>query len=286
MISPRTPRLRASGAVLWAVFMAMLGTVGWMMPWRTAVAAHGAPRPVAPVYSAPQQAADALDSMVARATALYQQRQYARAANLFARTVQQRPDDVDLLANWGAAAWAAGDTVAAVVAWHRAARLEPVAMDLQERLLSLPAGARSGVAEVPMVPVSALVVVALMSWLVGWLLLARIRLSHGRDRLGAQWSRASSAAIGSLILALVAGATAGWGMYQLDASRLYVVRQPDTLRGAPGAEANALGGVATGDVMRVDEFREGWLRGQHADGRRGWLPAERTVPLVSPAVVR
>jgi hypothetical protein len=272
--------------VLWAVFVVVLGTVGWMMPWRSAVAAHGAARPVAPGDAAPQQAADALDSMVARATALYQQRQYARAADLFAQTLQQRPDDVDLLANWGAAAWAAGDTVAAVVAWHRAARLEPVAMDLQERLLSLPVGARSGVAEVPMVPVPALVVVALVLWLLGWLLLARIRLSHGRDRLGAQWSRGSSVALGSLLLAIVAGATAAWGMQKLDASRLYVVRQPDTMRGAPGAEANALGGVATGDVMQVDELREGWIRGQHADGRRGWLPAERTVPLVSPAVFR
>jgi len=286
VISARLSRLRAAGALLVAVLVIVIGTAGWSMARRTPSGAYGAPRQMSPGYAAPQNAVDALDSTVARATALYQQRQYARAADLLARTVQQRPDDADLLANWGAAAWAAGDTVAAVIAWHRAARLEPVSLDLQEHLLSLPVGARGGVADVPMVPVPTLVVVALLSWMLGWLLLARNRLSHGRDRLGAQWSRASATAMGSLLLAVVTGATAAWGMHKLDASRLYVVLRPDTMRGAPGAEANALGGVATGDVIQVDELREGWLRGQHADGRRGWLPAQRTVPLVSPAVVR
>ena len=66
----------------------------------------------------------ALETMVAGATALYEQRQYSRAAEQFAAALQARPADADLLTNWGAAAWAAGDTVSAVIAWQRAARLE------------------------------------------------------------------------------------------------------------------------------------------------------------------
>ncbi len=228
----------------------------------------------------------ALDGTVARATALYQQRQYSRAAEQFAHAVDARPADADLLANWGAAAWAAADTVSAVIAWQRAARLEPVAVDLQERLTSLPAGARGGVAEVPMIPVPALAVAAVSAWLLGWLLLAVIRLQRRRGSASAWMGFASTAALCALLLAVGTGAAAAWGFRELDANGVLVVRRPETMRTAPGHEANAMGGVATGDVVRVEEAREGWLRVLHADGRRGWLPAGRTVPLVSPAVVR
>jgi len=228
----------------------------------------------------------ALEASVARATALYEQRQYSRAAELFAQAVDARPTDADLLANWGAAAWAASDTVSAVMAWQRAARLEPIAVDLQERLTSLPAGARGGVAEVPMIPVPALIVAAVSAWLLGWLLLAVIRVQRRRGRATRYMGLASSTALFALLLAAGTGAAAAWGVRELDANGVLVVRRPETMRTAPGNEANAMGGVATGDVVRVEEAREGWLRVLHADGRRGWLPAGRTLPLVSPAVVR
>ncbi|WP_373062662.1 SH3 domain-containing protein, partial [Gemmatimonas sp.] len=202
------------------------------------------------------------------------------------QAVDARPADPDLLANWGAAAWAAADTVSAVIAWQRAARLEPVAVDLQERLTSLPAGARGGVAEVPMIPASVLVLTAVSAWLLGWLLLAGIRLQRRRGGEAAWMGFASTASVFSLLLALGTGGAAAWGFRELDANGVLVVRRPETMRTAPGSEANAMGGVATGDVVRVEEAREGWLRVLHADGRRGWLPAGRTVPLVSPTVVR
>lgn len=227
-----------------------------------------------------------LDTTVTRAAALYQQRQYSRAAEQFAIAVNARPTDADLLANWGAAAWAANDTVSAVIAWQRAARLEPVAADLQERLASLPAGARGGVAEVPMIPVSAFVVVAVCAWLVGWLLLATARLVRRSGRVSRGTTILSTCAMGALLLSVGTGAAAAWGVRELEAPGLRVVRRPETLRAAPGAESNAMGGVATGDVVRVEESREGWLLVVHADGRRGWLPAQRTRPLVSTIDVR
>lgn len=234
--------------------------------------------------SAPDRTA--LEAIVTRATGLYEQRQYSRSAELFAEAVDARPADADLLANWGAAAWAAGDTVSAVIAWQRAARLEPVAVDLQERLTSLPAGARGGVAEVPMIPVPALVLASIAAWLLGWMLLAIVRARRRGGHTSAWMGFASTAAAFALLLAVGTGAAAAWGFRELDATGVLVVRRPETMRTAPGNDANAMGGVATGDVVRVEDAAEGWLKVLHADGRRGWLPAGRTVPLVSPAVIR
>ena len=247
--------------------------------------------PVQASVQAPGQATldvdrGALEATVARATALYEQRQYSRSAELFAGAADARPADADLLTNWGAAAWAAGDTVSAVIAWQRAARLEPVAGDVQVRLTLLPAGARGGVAEVPMIPVPALVLAAIVAWLLGWTLLTVVRVRRRRGHTAAWMGLASTAAGVALLLAVATGAAAAWGDRELDATGLLVVRRPDTMRTAPGNDANAMGGVATGDVVHVDETRDGWLHIVHADGRRGWLPAARTTPLVSPAVIR
>ena len=227
-----------------------------------------------------------LDTLVVRAMTLYQQRQYSRAAEQFAAAVDARPADADLLTNWGAAAWAAGDTVSAVIAWQRAARLEPVAVDLQERLTSLPAGARGGVAEVPMIPGPALTIAAISAWLIGWMLLALVRLQRQRGGSPTWSGFASTVAVFALLLALGTGTAAAWGYRELDAAGILVLRRPETMRTAPGNDANAMGGVTTGDVVRVEDAGEGWVRVLHADGRRGWLPAGRTIPLVSPAVVR
>ena len=240
---------------------------------------------------APEQATPAVDrgalaATVAEATALYAQRQYSRSAEQFAHAVDARPADADLLTNWGAAAWAAGDTASAVIAWQRAARLEPVAVDVQQRLTLLPAGARGGVAEVPMIPVPALVLAAIVAWLLGWAMLAVVRTQQRRGRASAWMAFASTAAVFVLLGAVGTGAAAAWGYRELDATGIRVVRRPDTMRAAPGNDANAMGGVATGDVVRVEAARDGWLHIVHADGRRGWLPVAWTIPLVSPAVIR
>lgn len=241
-----------------------------------------------------------LDSIVAQAAAGYERHQYAQAVELFAMAVQARPDDADLLANWGAAAWAAGDTVAAVMAWQRAARLEPLAVDLQEHLAALPAGARDGVAAIPMLPVAALVLGALVAWVLGWTLLAVATAhTHGTDGRASWAANACTAGRFALLLAVAGGGLALWGARQLDASDLLVVRRPDTMRTAPDTDADAMGGVSTGDVVRLDRreseptpadaadaSRNGWLPVRHADGRRGWIPAARTVPLVPPTVIR
>jgi hypothetical protein len=214
----------------------------------------------------------------------YERRAFTEAALRFRSLALRSPRNPDLLANWGTAAWAAGDTVNAVIAWQRAARLEPLAVDLQERIGELPAGARGGVADIPMVPVRWLVRMALLMWLAGWALWAwDIWRRRQNANAASRMSRSLRAAARvTVLLSVVAAGTAWWGARALDASALAVVLRPETMRIAPGVDADAMGGVTTGDVVRVMESRDAWQRVVHADGRRGWLPGVRLESLVAP----
>ncbi|MBL0172292.1 MAG: BatD family protein [Gemmatimonadaceae bacterium] len=212
----------------------------------------------------------------------YHRRAFTEAAQRFQALVARQPRNPDLLANWGTAAWAAGDTVDAVIAWQRAARLEPLAVDLQEHISALPAGARGGVADIPMVPVSWLARVAVVLWFAGWLVLTWLAWQRRRsgDVVATRMSRWLRGMAQSMcLLALVALGAAWWGARALDASALEVVLRPETMRIAPGNDADAMGGVTTGDVVRVMESRDEWRRVVHADGRRGWLPAMRLLAI-------
>lgn len=215
--------------------------------------------------------------LVREASAAYEARRYAAAAERFADAVRERPQDVDLLMNWGSAAWSAGDTVSAVIAWQRAARLEPIAADVQERLALLPPGARGGIAEVPMVPVYPLIAVATLCWIVGTIVLI------------VAWSRMAVAdrgvmrvSVGTALMLVAAGlaASAWWGVAALDPRGLAVVRRPEAMRAQPALDANTAGGLATGDIVRLAAVQEQWARVEHADGRFGWVPAERLSLLV------
>lgn len=253
--------------------------------------AHAQPEP-APSVAAPDvaiacRANDAtagagtpLDLLVGGATAAYQARRFATASQRFGAAVAACPRDADLLVNWGTAAWAAGDTVNAVIAWQRAARLDPLAADVQSRVALLPAGARTGLASVPMVPVKGLAVVALLAWVSAW----AVWFVAWRTPTGSGARRA----LGALLIAAAGAASAGawWGHRQLDAAGLAVVRRPETVRAAPGFEAPTLGGVTTGDVVRVVTAAEGWARVSLTDERDGWIPASRLAPLLGASATR
>ena len=240
--------------------------------------------PAAESPAAAQPARPVAASERVAANEAYARRAFIEAAQRFAGLVARSPHDPDLLANWGTAAWAAGDTVQAVIAWQRAARLQPLAADLQERLGLLPSGARGGVADVPMIPVPLLVRVALVCWLLGWSLVGVRRWQSRRSTPFARAARATwigGVATLTVTVAVVAAVGAWWGARMLDASQLAVVTRPETLRIAPGVDADAMGGVATGDVVRIEESRDIWRRVVHADGRKGWLPGPRLVRLTA-----
>ncbi len=70
----------------------------------------------------------------AAGAASYRAGDYASAAAQFAAVTQLAPGAPDGWVNAGIAAWAAGDTADAVVAWQRGGRLEPEARDVREFL--------------------------------------------------------------------------------------------------------------------------------------------------------
>ena len=213
------------------------------------------------------------------ATAVYQRRMFTDAQARFADLARANPDDADLLVNWGTAAWSAGDTVTAVIAWQRAARLLPLADDIQQRLNLLPAGARAGVASVPMIPVPLLRWAAIALWVTGWGLATWVmaRPSHARQAGMGRGMR--GAALLVIVVASGTGALSVWGQRVLDASDLSVVVRPVSMYIAPGTDADAMGGVTTGDVVERLEEQGEWQRVEHADGRTGWLPSLRLVSL-------
>ena len=214
-----------------------------------------------------------VDRLVREAEAAFREQRYVVAAHQLADAVRQRPNDVDLLVNWGTAAWAAADTVAAVQGWQRAARLMPLDPEVQQRLRQLPSGARDGLAAVPQRAVPLLVLMAGGLWLLGWLV-AWVALGRPMLRL----------LVAALLLASGASGFTAWrGWRMLDASTLWVVVRPETLQAVPMPGAEAMGGVGTGDVVRVTRAGDGWALVDHADGRRGWLPLPRITPLLPTA---
>ena len=226
-------------------------------------------------------AAQAGGGLWERATTDYANRQFMDAATGFQDLSKQFPRDADVLANWGTAAWAAGDTVSAVVAWQRAARLDPLAADLREHLLRLPSGSRDGVADISMVPVVALSILGIVLWTVGWLIAVWLFWQKRKER--ATRPVLNAIVLATIMLAIASGATAVWGTQQLQADGLAVVIRPETLRETPETDADAQGGAATGDVVRIDEIVPRWARVQHSDGRIGWILADHLSLLSSSA---
>ena len=239
------------------------------------------PTPAPPAAaSAPALSIAELTLLEREARAAYEGRRFARAAEQWARASTARPRDVDLLVNWGTAAWAAGDTVSAVLAWQRAARIDPMAADVQERLLLLPPTAHSGLADVPMVPVTLLVFGATGLWVLGWTWLFVV-LWRRRTVPAGTGSHPPSRAPAFALLA-IAAAGVSYAQVQANALRvdgLAVVQRPDMLRSAPLANATPAGGVGTGDVVRLNARRGEWVQVRHADGRTGWLPQARVLGL-------
>ncbi|MEO7361285.1 MAG: SH3 domain-containing protein [Gemmatimonadaceae bacterium] len=212
----------------------------------------------------------------------YNNRQFVNAASAFESLVRESPRDADLLANWGTAAWAAGDTVNAVIAWQRAARLDPLAADLREHLMRLPSGSRDGVADIPLVPVQVLGFVGALLWTLGCALAAWLLWRRRKQLLPMHTLNVCAAAL--LLLGAASAATSAWGARELRTDRLAVVIRPETLRSTPEPGSDAQGGAATGDVVRVEEVVPQWARVEHADGRTGWLPTDHLTLLSNAAL--
>jgi len=188
----------------------------------------------------------------------------------FFEIAERAPRHADAWANAGTAAWAANDTVGAVIGWQRAVRLEPLAGDVRERVGLLPANARDGLAHVPRVPSELPVLLAVALWCVAWGMLA---LGATRDRR-ALWKT------GAAVMLMAIAATTWHVMLSStrSAADLAVAEQRSPMRVSPGEDANANGDVDPGDMVVIGESRvnatrgDRWFAVQHVDGRLGWLP--------------
>ncbi len=226
-----------------------------------------------PTFTNAAATAPAAQPAFSDAVAAYDQGEFARAASAFRALAALSPRHADAWANAGTAAWAASDTANAVLAWQRALRLEPNALDLRTRLAALGGNALSGVASVPTLSPNIVFVAAVALWCVAWALLAFAPRQPGM-------SASPLHIVGMLLVVLSAGA--GLCQYslqqKLNGESLAVMNQREAIRVAPGAEANAIGDAVVGDVLsrgdaRLDAMRgERWFAVQHADGREGWLP--------------
>ncbi|MEP6763834.1 MAG: SH3 domain-containing protein [Gemmatimonadaceae bacterium] len=223
------------------------------------------------------QAQDASPSAWEAASTAYKNRQFGLAANGFKTIAAQLPRDADALSNWATSAWAASDTVSAVIGWQRAVRLDPLAADLREHMLMLPAGAREGVAEVPLVPVTLLGYGGTVAWVVAWVALTWILWRRRAKK--APMPVVRNAALVVVVLSAACIGISFLGARQLRTVGLAVVVRPETIRSGPDVDADALGGAATGDIVRVKQRQQLWSLVLHADGREGWIPSDRITAL-------
>src|SRR5439155_977991 len=112
--------------------------------------------------------------------AAYARHDYGTAREAFHDVARVDLRGADAWANFGTAAWAAGDTADAVAGWQRALRLEPLATDLRDRI-ELAHGVPVGSAGfVPPAPLSAVGFAAMLLWVGGWGF-AAARAARGRQ---------------------------------------------------------------------------------------------------------
>ena len=201
----------------------------------------------------------------------YQARRFGEAVRSFGELTRVAPDAPDGWANFGTAAWAAGDTAAAVVGWQRALRLEPIAVDVRSRLTLVRSTGIRSFAWVPPVSMTMVAIAIAALWLAAWLM-ALVRAA-GRTTV----SRNAIIGTASIALLLIAG-----GMLldeRLAAKRLSVVGETTMLRAVPALGGDAVLNVHPGEVVRTLSRRGEWVLVELDRGREGWIEAPMLVSI-------
>jgi tetratricopeptide (TPR) repeat protein len=229
--------------------------------------------------------AHAQDEIVARGNQLYQDGDFAAAAEAYESVLAAGFESADLHYNLGNAYFKRGDLGLAILAWERALSLAPGAPDVAANLEL----ARSLTADV-IEPLPRFWLVSALSWwrdfiprglLVGivaafWLAATggatwRI-LARGPDaRRLAGWV-ATVGAVGTLLFGLnLTVRELGVGR----ADRAVILSESVAVRSAPAEDDNlTLFQVHEGTVVRVDGLAGEWAEIVLADGKVGWVRAE------------
>jgi hypothetical protein len=213
-------------------------------------------------------------TLFADGIAAYAARDFVTAQRAFADAAQAEPGAPDAWANAGTAAWAAGDTAAAVVGWHRAARLDPLGADdvrerlelVETRIVSAP-GAGSAVPRVPVNPPA-------LAAAVLWCAACAAAAAAARRPPGAR-GPLSHAATACALVAVAAGAITAHALDGRRARDLAVVASVGPVRDEPALAAAPGATVHTGEIARTLGVQNAWTRVRMDDGREGWMESER-----------
>jgi hypothetical protein len=200
----------------------------------------------------------------------YSQRDFASARNSFREVTRVEPRAADAWANYGTAAWAAGDTAHAVVGWQRALRLEPLAGDVRDRVQLAHGAPVGGAGFVPPTPLPAVAGLGILLWLAGWTLAAR-RAARGQSISGP---------VSSLLIAGAITLVATFGLEsQLAGRRAAVVRATTQLHGEPMLGSQRGASALIGEVVRIKGVRGAWTLIGLDDGRDGWIDSSALISL-------
>ena len=206
-----------------------------------------------------------------RGVRAYEQGHYAVAALTFAAVSESEPKAPDAWANLGTSAWAGGDSALAAVGWHRALLLEPLALDLRERIPLTGMTPRELAVLVPPMPPRALILTGALMWIVSWLWSA-VRAARG--------TRATLHVLGGSAFALLL-AGAGWALdARLQGRDIRIVQRRAAAQVLPALSADTAFFLHTAETARIIERRGEWVRVVSARNEDGWMPSSLLVPLV------
>ena len=214
-------------------------------------------------------ATDGAHALFARGVDAYAHGQYAAAANDFADLAAHEPRAPDAWANLGTASYAAGDTARAMIGWQRALRLEPLAVDVRDRLDLIAPTAPSSPGFVPAIPPHPLAALATLLWLAAWASLAWQSRTRGASAPSLRLTLPIVSACAALCFA---GATVLLDR-RINATDLAVVATDAPLHVLPALASDRGATLRTGDVARVLESEGAWARVSADGGRAGWMDA-------------
>jgi hypothetical protein len=201
----------------------------------------------------------------------------------FQEEANQGPASATLAYDFGNAWYAGGDTARAIAWWRLARMLEPRNGDVAHNLAwvrgekHLPEAAPAPVAFTDFVSPGELAVPSLLFLAVGAVGALASRVTRGRTAAMLPWLGVAGVGIAGV-------GTAVYANEQMISHPIGVVVDADAhVRTTPAAEADEAFPLPIGAEVQIDGEREGFLRIETGDGRRGWVPAGGLL-VVSPEV--
>jgi hypothetical protein len=210
-----------------------------------------------------------------RGLTAYAAHRFDAARLAFTNSAKAVPWAPDAWANAGTAAWAASDTLDAVVGWQRALRLEPTAADLRDRLQLAQTTGVGSLGFVPPLSSTVTLWLAVAAWWLAWTAAAVAAFRRAfRGRVAVRrWAWAG----GTIAVVLLLG---GLELDQRLAARdLAVLRTTTRLSSDPALGGDTKGTAIIGEVARTVRREGAWTYVTLDEQREGWIESANLVAL-------